>query len=210
MNYAATMMRSLQPIGLAWTVLLVACTAVAAQTTTERPLSPVRLPGIVYPEDTRAAPKLKPEKQTFQSTITPVTQVPEQKQPSQLIIAPVTPDPEPRNHTVAIEPTRPHHLMPQSIVNERELPVPAVTVPSEAEAVGPVKSVALSPVPDTETHQPRGGHSDRVWNHLSSWLSAGVCGAGLCFTPKARAREEVSGAGSGADLVTERASGRPY
>src|SRR5215217_5380126 len=157
MNYAATMMRSLQPIGLAWTVLLVACTAVAAQTTTERPLSPVRLPGIVYPEDTRAAPKLKPEKQTFQSTITPVTQVPEQKQPSQLIIAPVTPDPEPRNHTVAIEPTRPHHLMPQSIVNERELPVPAVTVPSGAEAVGPVKSLALSPYPILKLISPEAG-----------------------------------------------------
>jgi hypothetical protein len=139
------MMRSLPMIGLAWTALLAAGTAGTAQTTIERSLPPVRLPGVIYPGDTRAAPKLELKKQASQPTIVPVMPVPEQKQTSRSIIAPVTPAPEPSHHTVAIEPTQPGYAVPQFILNKQEVPAPAVIVASGAESVPPVEPLASSP-----------------------------------------------------------------
>src|SRR5215217_4574236 len=115
------MMRSLPMIGLAWTALLAAGTAGTAQTTIERSLPPVRLPGVIYPGDTRAAPKLELKKRASQPTIVPVM-----------------PAPEPSHHTVAIEPTQPGYAVPQFILNKQEFPAPAVIVASGAEAVPPV------------------------------------------------------------------------
>src|SRR3954462_12827895 len=53
---------SLRAVGLTWTVLLGAATAAVAQTRSDSPAPPVRLPGVVYPGDaavTARDPKLK-------------------------------------------------------------------------------------------------------------------------------------------------------
>src|SRR3954469_23267160 len=51
-----SVMRTACALGLAWTVLLAGVTAGAAQTAPERPLPPIRLPGIMYPDQPEAAP----------------------------------------------------------------------------------------------------------------------------------------------------------
>src|SRR5215207_3256417 len=63
----------LRILGLAWTILLGAVTAVAAQTRPESSSPPVRLPGVVYPGDAAAKspdPKLKPTGQRTPSSPT--------------------------------------------------------------------------------------------------------------------------------------------
>src|SRR3954464_6797253 len=51
-----SVMRTACALGLAWTVLLAGVTAGAAQPAPERPLPPIRLPGIMYPDQPEAAP----------------------------------------------------------------------------------------------------------------------------------------------------------
>jgi hypothetical protein len=64
---------SLRAVGLTWTVLLGAVTAAVAQTRSDSPAPPVRLPGVVYPGDaavTARDPKLKPKGQRAGSSLT--------------------------------------------------------------------------------------------------------------------------------------------
>ena len=63
-----SVMRTACALGLAWTVLLAGVTAGAAQTAPERPLPPIRLPGIMYPDQPEAAPT-SPERSSKSSAL---------------------------------------------------------------------------------------------------------------------------------------------
>jgi hypothetical protein len=138
----AVMMRSLPVMGLAWTVLLVAGTIGTAQTTTAPPLPSIRLPGLVYPGDARAAATLEPAGQTSHRPPAPLTPVPEQKPTSSSIIAPVTPALDPSHSGAATEPAQLRHVMPSIVVTKQEGGSPAAVVGSDAEATTLVEPLA--------------------------------------------------------------------
>jgi hypothetical protein len=120
-------MGSPRVLGLAWTVLLVGVTAGAAQTTPDRTLPPIRLPGIVYPERSEAAPTL-PEQRS-------------KGQRSQPAAGPVTPASSPGKPPVAAEPQPPRKTVSLSVINE---PDTTATVSMASEAGKPEEPLGLS------------------------------------------------------------------
>jgi hypothetical protein len=121
------MMHSHRVTGLAWAALLSIVTAVAAQATPERPLPPIRLPGVMYPDQTETAP-VSPEAKSKGRHSRPVG-------------AAITPASPPTHPVVVAEPDPPRRAGSQTLVNEPETTA-AVTVRSEAVTL--VEPLALS------------------------------------------------------------------
>ena len=104
--HEVSVMRSACVLGLTWTVLLAGVAAGAAQTTPERPLPPIRLPGIVYPDQTEVAPT-SPE---------PGSKGRRPQPPA----APVTPASPPAQRGIAAEPQPSSRTGPQTVRTEAE------------------------------------------------------------------------------------------
>jgi hypothetical protein len=77
-------MRSACVLGLTWTVLLAGVAAGAAQTTPERPLPPIRLPGIVYPNQPEAVPTSPEQRSEGRRSQPPTAVVTPASPPAQL------------------------------------------------------------------------------------------------------------------------------
>jgi hypothetical protein len=117
-------MRSACVLGLTWTALLAGVAAGAAQTTPERPLPPIRLPGIVYPDQTEAAPML-PE-------------LGSKGRRSQPPAAPVTPASPPDQRGIAVEPLSSPRTGPLTVRTEAETTAAVIVASKAAKWVEPL------------------------------------------------------------------------
>jgi hypothetical protein len=136
-----SVMRTACALGLAWTVLLAGVTAGAAQTAPERPLPPIRLPGIMYPDQPEAAPT-SPERSSKAR----------RSQPPAPLVTPASPPVQPG---VVAEPQPPRRTGSVTVMNEPDTTAAVTAAPEAAKSEEPLARSAhrtqqfISPEPVT-------------------------------------------------------------
>src|SRR3954468_10722833 len=119
-----SVMRTACALGLAWTVLLAGVTAGAAQTPPANPAPPIRLPGIMYPDQPEAAPT-SPERSSKAR----------RSQPPAPLVTPASPPVQPG---VVAEPQPPRRTGSATVMNEPDTTAAVTAAPEAAKSEEPL------------------------------------------------------------------------